>query len=143
MTLTHEQKLSAVVKAVQEAVPEIMELKFGCNLARELHGKSFYMTYIGQNNGQHALLLKDNEMLFVDRIEKEVIVLGRPITLEDILRTYQHHFNVFANMEVIDQVKIAKEGFKDIAGWWQLGVPLHNQSERCISHLYSAICEKV
>ena len=25
MTLTHEQKLSAVVKAVQEAVPEISE----------------------------------------------------------------------------------------------------------------------
>lgn len=32
---TREQKIQAITKAIQEAVPDIMELKFGCRIQRE------------------------------------------------------------------------------------------------------------
>lgn len=82
--MTTQEKLAAVKAKIIEANPEIMELKFGCMVK----GNSEIPTlnYVGKSNGQHCLSYKrsnKDELLFVDNLGVEII--GRPITLEDVL----------------------------------------------------------
>ena len=73
-------------KRIRELVPELMELSFGCEIGNE---KNLPIQYIGNDNGQHALILTREDgktpLLFVDKIEGEII--GHPIHLEHIVQS--------------------------------------------------------
>jgi hypothetical protein len=59
-----------------------------------------------------------------------VLYTGRPITLEDVLRT-------------LDKTKWKHESgvYLDVLDFWELGQPLHLQSEGCISFLHSLLID--
>ena len=72
-----------LIEVIQQANPEIMELKFGCQIG---NSKNIPLMYVGKSNGQHALALKKNRedaMLLVDNLNAPI--LGRPIRLADVL----------------------------------------------------------
>lgn len=75
-----EQNIEVIRKACVAANPEIMELKFGC----EMRCKGKMLRYIGKDNGSSALIVDDGSLLFVDAIG-EVEILGHPIRLADVL----------------------------------------------------------
>lgn len=66
---------------IQELVPEVMELKFGCSIAK----RGYTMKYIGADNGQTCFLMDIGGLLFVDKVG-DVEILGSPITLAVVLR---------------------------------------------------------
>lgn len=81
---TNQEKLQYIKSKVVEVCPEVMELSFGCRI--EGNKNHPILLYVGKSNGQYCLLIQENqELLFVDRLGKEV--LGHPITLSHILRT--------------------------------------------------------
>ena len=82
--MTNQKYIEEIRKVCIKANPEILELKFGCRIGNK---RKYRLEYVGFNNRQHCLVLwKDGEqsLLFVDNVKQEEI-LGRPITLADVL----------------------------------------------------------
>ncbi len=138
-------KLEAVREAILKAVPEIVELKFGCVIT----AKNRMMQYIGKDNGQIALKLDDGALLIVDSLG-DVQVLGRPITLEDVLRAIgkktnnswavENRLGAFLEWGTNGDGVMA---FYEPAGkdrpCWTLGLPLDQQPEPVIDFLHSLL----
>lgn len=133
MTRTKSEQI--VIKAVIKAVPEIMELKFGCEMRR----MDFLLKYVGKNNGQHALLITGKqELLFVDKIEEAVEILGRPIRLADVLLAIQETHIELAkvNHETLRITPTAEKVTVKGYGFWNLRADsLSEQSDETIHFL--------
>jgi hypothetical protein len=73
---------------IQELVPEIMELKFGCEIDRNKNDGRETIIRIRENHPFlfTAIIFRDTFGTFTQEIEKESCkILGRPITLADVL----------------------------------------------------------
>ena len=95
--------LETITKAVHKAVPEILELKFGCELLREEHPGRHYKVIEDLGWGANTNKIWINSVPFGSmdlprEIEKDIItdrngekwrILGRPIRLADILETIE------------------------------------------------------
>lgn len=97
--MTQQQKLQEVRDFIVAAVPEIMELKFGCRAER--HGRTWYFNgdtwNIPDTPGSYSVgFFEGNE------------ILGRPIGLEDVLRA-------------IDKYKKPNFGTVATNGWMHFG----------------------
>jgi len=87
LTPTQKQRLE---EKVREAVPESMELKFGCRVVRSteeyifLHMSDEMTGDIEKDMKQCAQLYceKSDKIVFTTKIDK---ILGRPLTLQDVL----------------------------------------------------------
>ena len=119
-------KLDQLKKKIQEAVPEIMELKFGCEVIEKINGKksiskldSWYIdqSKIGQENFN-----------FTE-------ILGRPIVWDDIALTLESDMNWF----ITRQGRFFYKG--DEVAIWEWGKPLDQQPEETIDFLWEVICK--
>lgn len=125
--------LESVTKKIQEAVPEIMELKFGCEINAK--GEKLLIYNIGHSDiyvfAKHSC--GRDEKIKVSDITK---IIGRPITLEDVLITFGN-----------DKFTTDKAFYVDVFGEfidykthlvvsnWTLGKPLHLQPQPTIEWL--------
>jgi hypothetical protein len=89
--MDHQNKLQKVREKIIEAVPEIMELKFGCRVSGIIakytsFPKEIIGTYIGKVPN-HELLIADEDNTLRYIYPKDLKILGRDIRLADVLRT--------------------------------------------------------
>lgn len=129
------QELTALIV---EKVPEIMELKRGCYIQEKKTGIMRMVTWSyplakdGVYSGvEHIALGEDSSSPWWDRannkeLKKHFIVIGRPITLEDILIACD-----------FDDAAIA--GIASVVTIWQLGKALSQQSPELHSFLLSLL----
>lgn len=125
--------LEEVKKKIQEVVPEIMELKFGCKF--KLKGSN----YIDICTGKNEWGLNDVE------------ILGRPITLEDVLKAMQslddknpqRHWVINRWGEFLNDAEgvTPLKGFSKVGEKWILGKPLDLQEENTINFLHGILCK--
>ncbi len=155
-----EALLKATTKEHRE---EIMELKFGCRIEKvlwydsELDRKNNRPSWKGNidNNGKEGVVIKDlrSEYLamFVDYGEQlEFIIkpddivsfeiLGRDITLEDVLRVLMEKEIICIPKKLPNNrnVLAIRNGI-DHYIYWLLGKPAHEQSNETLEAIYNLI----
>lgn len=124
--------MTKLEQAIIKAVPEIMELKFGCK----------YSFTDPRYPGRAIAWLNWNESEIPDqKNKKDIKIIGRPITLEDVLRVLKKNtdlwvYSVTVNGSIVEINNV--EGVKKVSEW-QLGKPLSEQSEETIKFLEELI----
>ena len=135
---SHQEKLSEVVKAIQIAVPEIMELKMGCevlympdDLIVRVHLVYWSIKALRGTSDKDGTSVRQFPI-------SDCKILGRPITLEDVLRAIRKG-NGIANCigADIDLLRITPSVGPTFD--WTLGQPFHLQSEATIAFLYQIL----
>jgi hypothetical protein len=120
-----------------ELVPEIVELKFGCEVNREGPGREFYVGECGADIAlvrlnQHGTWLPYNVPR--ERLESFKI-LGRPITYEDCVVAVKRHCGV-PDKERADLMQTAAgASCLAIGNRWEWQKPLDEQSDECIEFI--------
>jgi len=123
--MTKEQKL---IEAIQKACPDIMNLEFGCNIR----------TGMQRNDGIDIIInyLKETDTVYCESgwefFGKQVKILGRDITLADVLRAYDKvkHIRIPQRIEDISEL---------ILDYWDLTKNLQDQSDEVKEFLYKLI----
>lgn len=122
-------KLQKLTEFIQKTVPEIMELKFGCKLLNKEIGVIFTVYQeIGKHKFGGGYLRTELGEIELDYLENYKI-LGRDITLEDVLITLQRTYH--NSSKEVDWVSMVRK--------WKILNPLHEQSEETINFLHSII----
>lgn len=121
-------KLKQVEDKIKELVPEIMELKFGCEIQFEIPlmraiWTSRIIDYLSTDDKIYVDHGKTMEVIPRMYIKK---ILGRPITLFDIKQCLM--YNGYAIKE-----------FSEIAEIWQAPDSLDRQSDKLIDKLYNYV----
>lgn len=134
-------KLQELTAAIQKVVPEIMELKFGCKVIISSQHEDYNSIVIKNIKENYYKLDIGNEY-----ITQEDEILGRDITLEDVLLAFEQE-SIKDNCDILEvnhfgQLQIlTKNGYTASKEWWEIGKPLHEQSEEAIKFLHSIICQ--
>lgn len=139
-------KLNELKEKITEAVPEIMELKFGCEIETETlkykHCKSCYQElreekkeiiwsinyFIKQKKDEIYLFNYLDNFQRIDIKEVNLRIIGRPITLEDVLVAEKTNL-------VINRMKIVEK--------WQLNKSLSEQSKETIDFLHKLLITNI
>lgn len=133
--------LQTLKNRIVAVVPEIMELKFGCEL---YHGIATF--YLDMNRNGEIWVLQDNQVKLKNWFIKDIQILGRPITLADVLRAIGNMLIIvdsegnFYKMQMKLSDKLPKLGSH--LGTWDLTKDLDGQSEDTIEFLLEIIPEK-
>ena len=130
-TPTHSEKLQAVKEAIVKAVPEIME-----------YGDMFKV-HISNLDGLDRVVTVANEAT-MDQIKNnpridEYEILGRPITLEDVLASLPWIALEDMKFSIPLRKKTFRLRWKKLFCDWTLCLPLDNQPEPVIDFLYSLL----
>ena len=134
--MSKQQKLT---EYIQKEIPEIMELKFGCEILNEVGIKEMVISYFFHEfkgygkvktleGGSYHFDSKDTEF-------KEII--GRPITLEDVLRVIEKNRDYVTINLIEDYLLFQSQKFGTKS--WKLGLPLDQQSEETINFLWDLL----
>ena len=127
---TYEKLRSRIV----ELVPEIVELKFGCRL-KSLDSEAVFIT--SENQYQTRSFLHSGHNICYQfqksEFEKEYEIIGRPITLEDILRAIGRRSDTWhvAGDGAFCCLNQVTGQFERVAQW-HLGKPLEQQDEETL-----------
>lgn len=129
-------KLSELKKVIQKAVPEIMELKLGCEV------EIGTITSVFESEGKYGYALIPystrwdgmNGEATAKRYSKERLgkILGRPIRLSDVL---------VAIMGKPEKPQMAGFWADVIINWKLSDDNLDHQSEACINFLHNLLCQ--
>ena len=129
-----------LVEAIQKAVPEIMELKFGCKVKH--NNDILRVTFSWEKQGKKLLdcITEDNMNTQLKNYEGNIEILGRDINLDDVLKAIK-----MVNTDVLvitsnwdsgeDKVRILIDDGDNKACYWELGKPLHLQKPEVIEFL--------
>lgn len=146
--MTRDKSINIVKEACVKANPEILELKFGC----EIKSKHTTLRYVGKDKGQIALIVENgdakNALMIVDKLG-DVEILGRPIHLADVLLTMRDvdaekiwgvdvSSGEFFGQSMSDGSPIYKKG----AQWNLRKDSLINQSDETLSFLAQLLEKK-
>ena len=105
-------------QTIQEANPEIMELKFGCELLNIDDEGIWRVFKIGEVN------ISNNKIKFYDDYFEITKILGRPIRLADVLlawkRYYQNWLNEVQSVAPSGKSSFEKLDYNEIAKNWSL-----------------------
>lgn len=128
---------------IQKEIPEIMELKFGCEVGYTLRGKSHWHLVV-HKDGDYIWIVASllggktwngsTKKVHIDELNR---IHGRPITLEDVLRVFgKIHDNIpFAET----YQKVFRQDLESLLSVWRLGKPLNQQSEETIEFLHDLL----
>lgn len=129
--------LEKVREKIISLVPEIVELKFGCEIL--VHGQSdFRSRVLRVNKNGFSLFRQNRKSIYLPKKSTGYEILGRPITLEDVLRAHCTMFDWFGDRPL--EYRIGKTGqyeeqVASIYNLWHLGKPLNEQSEECVEFI--------
>ena len=118
-------ELESVVAFVQKMNPEIMELKFGCkvDLPDWKNCTVLFPCMCAPYDDMQVNYLNNSSASFK---RKDIKILGRDITLEDVLTAYKYDPLKFYDLII---------GIDDL--WVMRGKPLHLQSPELITFLFN------
>jgi len=122
--------LEKLKKIIQKAVPSILELKFGCEVEKK-KGMGFTERIIGvwYDQGFAGQTIIATDMTLENRYEsKQYKILGRPITLEDVLIALRDNKNCLEMRRAWSVIRL-----------WQLGQSLDNQTPETHDFLLSVL----
>lgn len=123
-------KLSQLKEVIQKANPEIMELKFGCELEEDFifAWSNGPLTWIISDKGKGTLIQVPNISNYK--------ILGRPIRLADVLLALDKN-GISASVDTHGNM-----GFLPFKGHteWDLIADLDHQSEETINFLWELLC---
>ena len=135
-------------EAIIKAVPEIIELKFGCKIENGYASEDnptrigYFVEHIFRtarvNPGSH-IRLTDGKRKFweVKKDNDKLEIIGRPITLADVLRAIEKlndvHSTIMSYKKTSKMKKVSV--IIDILRLWNLKEPLSGQSEETIQFL--------
>lgn len=134
--------LQKVTEACHKANPKLLELSFGCKVKmtigkytstpRDMIG-IFCGKYVGQNN--YAIASEEDQtMRYLS--ENEIEIIGRDITLEDVLMAFKALDQVGYSFDCDGSVMTYFGGIIRLEdNIWKLGKPLHEQDEKTINFL--------
>jgi len=130
-----QDQYNQLIDKIVEAVPEIMELKFGCII--ELEGSNPLMI-ISENQSPFVVL--DGQTIFPVEYDSGYKIHGRPIQLADVLRAAMGKlmidgYGVFHE----DQGQHGEHGVYEDEPTWDLSLPLDQQSDETKELLYNLI----
>jgi len=119
-----------------EVNPEIVELKFGCEIALKGVRKHFYLS--GDSNGSHHLAIGGVEIplsnkWFVDNCK----IIGRPIRLADVLLAIGAIDGVHATVSTKGQIDV--HPFNGDTVWNLRKDSAEDQSPECIAFISSIL----
>lgn len=141
-------ELNELTKKIQELVPEIMELKFGCEIYRK--GAVKQEIFVGDFGDKMSLVRKDSNGTYLPTImpkppeSQEYTILGRDITLEDVLLAIEAQAAIKdmwtedTTREYIGQLLGVKKRLDGVK--WNLNKPLQDQEPNTIKLLNEIIC---
>lgn len=136
--ITKQQK-EELIAEITKAVPEILDLKFGCKL-RTKFGCIFKVWQVVGNNKIRTELGE-----FTKEQVKECKIIGRDITLEDVIvvlfkgdkwSVSVHHGSLGCFL------RVGCNGIDLGVIKWRLGKPLQDQRDDVWEFLYNLICKK-
>ena len=122
-------KLEKIRQIVIEAVPEIVELKFGCEY---IDHKGDIIIFVKTSGNHHFGLLKRSiSNTLYSCIKSDAKIIGRPITLPDVLLAWKEkHGNKI----------LGKGNWQRIVVLWNLKDDnLENQSKEMIDFIYNLL----
>ena len=145
-------KLEELTKAIQEAVPEIMELELGCKIDIEKESIDWakIVIFIGCNirNGLNYFMEKDGSIFYTRGLQEDYKILGRDITLEDCLIAMSKELlescidiRWSATYIILIDNRLDNIGGDDRC-IWRLNTPLHQQEQETIDFLWDLICKE-
>ena len=132
-------KLQKLKKEIQKAVPEIMKWNVGCKV-EEIKTKDI-STLIRKDNRYQTfdLLVEGNDIVHWYHEKRETLkVLGRPITLEDVLVALKLDVESKSNLKR----KYSETTILCLSKKWQLNTPLDQQSEKTIDFLHELLVNR-
>lgn len=136
--------LERVREAVVKAVPEIMELKFGCDVLIE----GIKWKYVGDWQGVITVFNEEEGDGCASRSHIERVI-GRPITLADVLMAMKDIELEVGSLEFLlygsfARVEYGADGTRKVVAYclWDLSLPLDGQSPETIAFLHSILCQK-
>ena len=116
-------KLEKIRQKIIEAVPEIVALKFGCEIT---DGEYNFVIYRETKQNFWTKELNERGSIFqFSKPLKGFKIIGRPLILEDILMAIK------ANGDVL-----TPKGLWELQELYQLGKPLTDQSPEFINFIY-------
>ena len=129
-------KLNELKQKIIEAVPSILELKFGCEVINTEYGCNDINKFISSGKDFTYILKQDKEFQeWTHRFKEFYEIIGRPITFEDVLRVIRVEDTRF----YFTKDKDGASGIEQICDKWQFGKPLSEQSEETINFLHRII----
>ena len=141
---------NTLVKAIQAANPQLLELSFGCEIEiidEHLRNDKLvdHLTILGDTTDKNVFLALHKHgttHLKWREITEFCKILGHPITLEHVLRAIVEAQGIENNIVVDSEGQFFSyngEGEPTIISptnvWWQLGKPLSNQRQEVIDFL--------
>lgn len=137
--------LQKVKERIIKAVPEIVELKFGCEIRRNgslpetylITGFNLVKIYF-----RHVSVPEKIDSFDRDSFREKFDVIGRPIQLADVLRATETRIEVSSHGDgAIYHYPNGDHKARVFAGNWNLSHDLSGQSEETIEFLYSILCK--
>jgi hypothetical protein len=128
-----KKELSLIREKCIAANPEIMELKFGCEVGTVTGSEGYLRGPILRKSGPGF----DTEWGYFNPISPNVDVLGRPVRLADVLVAYIH-FGAPAQI-VADAKKHLDNELQIVFSWNLRADDLEKQSDETISFLYDLL----
>jgi len=114
--MTHEE----TIKRIQELVPSIMDLEFGCEVTKisnNLNNPVFTKGKFIRMDGMRMFCLHKDNTVFETRYGDALTsILGKPITLGVVLRAIEAKMNMKPSNrggELIDMWNLSKDNFND------------------------------
>lgn len=127
-----------------EANPEILEVKFGCEVIVRNGEVRVSTKYIVIEANPVIFGTVETKMLYcvagVFRLDMSVEeIIGRPIRLADVLKTFDG-LTIFGALPIGPQVENILHLYGQVAGYWKLtNDDLRFQSEEAISFIYDIL----
>ena len=122
--MTNLQKLTSII---QELIPEVMELKFGCEIkiygigrcriCKELVDNNFELEILEENRKQQSILYSKNIL----ELDRTIEILGSPITIAIVLRALAKKYEdweyaITLSGEIIKMKRNNENGFAEFEG---------------------------
>ena len=133
MTTTLERVRAAVIKAV----PEIVEVRYGCEIRRiaDEEDEQTILHVCGYHPFYFQAKTDTTEGEYLDYTKSEWEIIGREITFADVLRTMPWGVHLTTTGDDIRMVAYDREGSCLGLEYWKLPLPLHLQSEEVLTFL--------
>lgn len=134
--MTTQEKTKAIAEAIQKACPDLMELRFGCKIQRD-SGAIERILYVSTNTNGSGYSYKTHNSTFFDNNApvkwqwvdsdgaywakrnggENCLVLGSPITISHILRTFNffagevlsHSLQKYRKIEILDRYNLKQD----------------------------------
>jgi hypothetical protein len=140
MTTTLEKQKEEIRAACIASNPEIVELKFGCDIRFALtEGGGSLATVLFRYDGDYVTAsyakFHNNKAGMVSRHLNKIEIIGRPIRLSDVLLALKEYTDASDTGKRINTERIVKR--------WNLRTDdLEAQSSETLSFIHSLICPK-